>query len=141
MKDYDKLVEKTNNSLGELFHQHLLIRAFINNPPREAKVLESWLAELVGKIGMKIVIGPFAKYVEAEGNAGLTGAVIIETSHIASHIWDEPSPAMIQLDVYSCSHFDPAIIVQHLDAFDLVAHEKMVIDRNNQFVVKHHSVA
>ena len=32
---------------------------------------------------------------------------MIETSHIAIHVWDEPVPAMMQLDVYSCAEFDP----------------------------------
>ena len=31
---------------------------------------------------------------------------IIETSHIAMHIWDEPKPALMQFDVYSCGEFD-----------------------------------
>jgi S-adenosylmethionine/arginine decarboxylase-like enzyme len=137
--------EKVNNSLvGELHHQHLLVKAFVRNPPKEEIVLNEWLKELVEKIGMKIVIGPFSKYVSACGNSGLTGAVIIETSHIAAHIstshvschiWDEPSPAMIQLDCYSCSYYDPEVLLKHLGKFHLASYEVMVIDRNKNFQV------
>ena len=37
------------------------------------------------------------------GNRGVTAFAIIETSHIAMHIWDEPNPALVQLDVYTCA--------------------------------------
>ena len=37
--------------------------------------------------------------VRCHGNKGLTAFAIIETSHIAMHIWDEPV-ALLQLDVY-----------------------------------------
>jgi len=37
------------------------------------------------------------------GNQGLTSVTIIETSHIAVHVWDEVSPALMQMDVYSCA--------------------------------------
>jgi S-adenosylmethionine/arginine decarboxylase-like enzyme len=51
-------------------------------------------------------MGPYAKYLDVPGNRGLTVAAIIETSHIVMHTWDEPVPAMIQFDVYSCGEFD-----------------------------------
>lgn len=39
---------------------------------------------------------------------------MIETSHIAIHVWDEPIPAMMQLDVYSCAEFDPYRIAEKI---------------------------
>ena len=57
-------------------------------------------------IDMKTIKGPFASYVNNIGNRGITGFVMIETSHIAIHIWDEPDPALVQFDVYSCADFD-----------------------------------
>ena len=39
---------------------------------------------------------------------------MIETSHIAIHVWDEPVPAMMQLDVYSCAEFDPYKIAEKI---------------------------
>jgi S-adenosylmethionine/arginine decarboxylase-like enzyme len=69
-------------------------------PPRDVESVKAWLTELVSNIGMKIVTGPHAHYVEAEGNRGITAAVCIETSHIAFHVWDEEVPARVQ-------HFQP----------------------------------
>jgi S-adenosylmethionine/arginine decarboxylase-like enzyme len=49
------------------------------------------------------------------GNRGITGAAIIETSHIVMHIWDEIHPALMQFDVYSCGEFDPETICKKID--------------------------
>lgn len=133
---HSNFIKQVNKSLvGELYHQHLIIKAFVQNPPRESSVLEQWLTEVVDKIKMRIVIGPFSKYVSACGNSGLTGIVVIETSHIAIHIWDEPVPAMVQMDCYSCSKYDPEIIIESLKAFGLVSYEKLLIDRNENFQI------
>lgn len=134
-KDFSVLSESVNNQLGELFHKHLLIKAFVSNPPNDEQFLIDWLRDLVEKINMKVVIGPFAKYVEAVGNAGLTGHVTIETSHAAIHIWNESKPAMIQMDVYSCSCFEAETVISKLKDFGLLSYEKMVIDRNKEFFV------
>jgi S-adenosylmethionine/arginine decarboxylase-like enzyme len=48
-----------------------------------------WMRDFVESIGMKILMGPFAKYLDIPGNRGLTVAAIIETSHIVLHSWDE----------------------------------------------------
>ena len=88
-----------------LQHKHLLIRAEVNDPIKDEKELKKWLKQLVKIIDMKIVKGPYASYVNKKGNRGVTGFVMIETSHIAIHIWDEPDPALVQFDVYSCADF------------------------------------
>jgi S-adenosylmethionine/arginine decarboxylase-like enzyme len=67
--------------------------------------VKRWLRNLVKKIDMRIIKGPYAAYVSKEGNRGMTGIVMIETSHIAIHIWDENLPALVQCDVYSCAEF------------------------------------
>lgn len=137
-KEYIELVEKVNNSLGDLFHKHFIIKAFVQNPPFKEEILNDWLRDLVAKINMKIVIGPFSKYVEAVGNAGLTGAVIIETSHCSIHVWSESVPAMIQMDCYSCSAFESETIIKKLEEFGLISYEKIVIDRNIDFKIIEH---
>ena len=38
---------------------------------------------------MKLLAGPYTTYVNEEGNKGMTFVAIIETNHIALHIWDE----------------------------------------------------
>jgi S-adenosylmethionine/arginine decarboxylase-like enzyme len=90
-----------------LVHKHLIVRAESKRPPKdEEHIIVDWMRDFVESIGMKILMGPFAKYLDIPGNRGLTVAAIIETSHIVMHTWDELNPAMIQLDVYSCGEFD-----------------------------------
>ena len=89
-----------------LVHKHLIIRAEALRPPMEEEQLKKWFVDFVKSINMKIFMGPYVKYCHMEGNRGITAVAIIETSHIAMHVWDEPSPALMQFDVYSCAKFD-----------------------------------
>lgn len=130
MKHFEH-VQNANQVLASgLFHQHLLIKAFVENPPKDIEPFKKWLSDLVHSINMKIVAGPFAEYVSAAGNSGITGGVIIETSHVVCHCWDEPNPAMLQFDVYSCSCFDPEVVIESLKPFGLLSYETLMIDRN-----------
>jgi S-adenosylmethionine/arginine decarboxylase-like enzyme len=92
------------NSL--LVHKHLIVRAESIKPPKDEEQLKEWMKEFVDSINMKIFMGPYVKYCNMEGNRGITAVAIIETSHIAMHIWDEVSPALMQFDVYSCSELN-----------------------------------
>jgi S-adenosylmethionine/arginine decarboxylase-like enzyme len=104
-----------------LIHKHLIIRAEANRVPTDEEQLSEWLKELTDSIGMKILMGPYVKYCTMEGNRGITGIAVIETSHIAIHVWDEPIPALMQIDVYSCAEFDPYKIAEKIKAdFDVV---------------------
>ena len=127
----------------DLVHQHLLIRAFLKNPPLEEEQLKNWFRKVVSAIDMKVCIEPQAKYVDATGNKGLTGLVGIETSHMSahctSHFWDECSPALVQLDVYSCKQFNPDTIIEMLSEFGLVSYEAMLIDREDGFKIISHT--
>ena len=114
-----------------LVHKHLIIRAEVNKTPKDPSWCHGWLTGLVGKIGMKICQGPITAYVDEPGNAGLTGVVIIETSHIALHVWDETNPGLMQLDVYTCGPFDTSIIFEELKQFDPTKVEYKYLDREN----------
>ncbi len=87
-------------------HQHLIVRATVENPPTDQILARLQLTDLVEAIDMRILAGPYSEYSPLKGNQGLTVAVIIETSHIVLHTWDEQSPALVQLDVYSCKALD-----------------------------------
>ena len=63
---------------------------------------------------MRVFMGPYVKYCNMPGNRCITAVAIIETSHIAMHIWDEPKPALLQMDVYSCGEFDHTDICKKL---------------------------
>jgi len=78
---------------------------------------------------MKICAGPISEHVDVVGNIGVTAVVVIETSHIAIHVWSEPNPALIQMDVYSCSSFNPQDIFDELKQFDPVKMEYKFLDR------------
>jgi len=100
------------NSL--LIHKHLIIRADINNPPKNVDYLKSWMEDFIKFIKMKVMLGPYVAYCDKPGNRGITAISVIETSHIAMHVWDEPTPALMQLDIYSCAEFNPYLISDKL---------------------------
>lgn len=104
-----------------LKHRHLIISAKITNPPRSAEYVEHVIAAVIGYMGMNIAkIGtknPIAYYCDMNGNRGVTGVAILETSHCAMHVWDEEHPSKMEFDIYSCSEFKPEDIIEILDAF------------------------
>lgn len=112
-------------------HKHLIVRAEIKKPPIDPSWACNWLTQLVQKIGMKILMGPYATYCSIAGNAGLTAVVIIETSHIALHVWDEKDPAEMQFDLYTCSDLNPNLIFDELSQFDPIKIEYKYLNRKN----------
>lgn len=89
-----------------LVHQHLIVRGEVNKPLQSTKETLLFLKKIIQLLNMKAMYGPVAEYCHKTGNRGVTGFAIIETSHIAIHVWDESSPALVQLDIYSCSTID-----------------------------------
>ena len=118
-------------------HKHLIIRAEVNHPITSEKELRKWLRNLVKKIDMKIIKGPYAAYVSKEGNRGITGVVMIETSHISIHIWDEELPALVQCDVYSCAEFSSNEVLAEFVPMDVVTIDKILLDRANALTITH----
>ena len=110
-------------------HKHLIIRAEVNRPITSEKELKKWLRNLVKKIDMKTIKGPSASYVSKEGNRGITGVVMIETSHIAIHVWDEETPALVQCDVYSCAEFSSNEVLAEFVDMEPAKIEYMLLDR------------
>lgn len=117
-----------------VFHKHLIIRAEVSNPPREEELAKSWMVALIDKIGMKLALGPFAKYINIPGNRGITCMAIIETSHLAMHVWDEGDPGLVQLDVYTCGALDPYDVVLALRQFHPIRIEMKYLDREKQLL-------
>lgn len=116
-----------------LKHQHLIVIAEIKSPLDHARYAEQWMTRLVDKMNMTILIPPQAVYCEMVGNRGLTGICAIETSHVAIHIWDEPYPAMMQLDVYTCSDLDLKVVWDAIEEFDPVSVKYKFYDRDKNF--------
>ena len=116
-----------------LVHKHLIVRAEAVNPPMIEQQLKDWLYNFIESINMKVLMGPYVVYHDVPGNRGITGAAIIETSHIVMHVWDEPSPALMQFDVYSCGEFDPEVICKKIKKdFDIVKIEYKFLDRDTE---------
>ena len=116
-------------------HKHLIIRAEVNSPISTEKEIKKWLRNVVKKIDMKIIKGPYASYVQKEGNRGITGVVMIETSHISIHVWDEERPALVQCDVYSCAEFSSNEVLAEFLPMDVTKIDHILIDRANQINV------
>jgi len=120
-----------------LFHKHLLINARVRNPMSSENEAIDFLTNLVDKIDMKIIKGPFASYVDKPGNKGLTAIVMIETSHIAFHIWDETDPGHVQFDLYTCGSLDLDKAIQIFrEAFDVAEMDYVLMDREHGFTVE-----
>ena len=110
-------------------HKHIIIRAEVSNPPRYEQNIIDWTKHLIQDIGMKILLGPYATYCDKEGNKGYTCATIIETSHVVVHTWDEVSPKLVQLDVYTCSELDIRTVFDALDKWDPIKIDYKYLDR------------
>ena len=118
----------------ELKHKHLLIRAEVQNPPKNEDETISWMRKLIKTIDMNILAGPYSSQVSKKGNKGLSGVAIIDTSHISIHTWDEQQPALIQLDVYSCKEFKKADVIDCLEEFKPITVEYKYFDRETNFI-------
>ena len=112
-----------------LVHKHLIVRAEVLDPPSDEKLVSEQVRSLIESIGMKILMGPYAKYVNMEGNRGLTVATIIETSHVVMHTWDETDPAVIQLDVYTCGELNTQIVFDWLEQYQPINKKYKYLDR------------
>lgn len=119
-----------------VFHKHIMVIAKVRNPIRTEEEGIAFLTDLVSKVDMKIIKGPFASYVDKVGNRGLTAMVMIETSHSAFHIWDEQDPALLQFDLYTCGQLDTAIVLKALhDRFEIIEMDWKLYDRAVAFLM------
>ena len=112
------------------YHIHLLVTGKIKNTKISPEILCEWFSNLVKLIDMEEFHKPIAKYDETVDNEGVTGIVLITTSHSSVHIWDKDG--LIQFDLYSCKEFNDNIVISEIDKmFDYEFLNTMLIDRNN----------
>jgi S-adenosylmethionine/arginine decarboxylase-like enzyme len=115
-----------------LEHKHLIVRAEAFDPPMDEGYLRDWLTKFIAEIEMNVMMGPYVKYCNMKGNRGITGAAIIETSHIVMHVWDEVSPALMQFDVYTCGKLNPEHIMDKIKKdFNISKIEYKFLDREH----------
>ena len=117
-------------------HKHIIIRAEVNKPPKDTHFIKEWMKNLITAIGMKRLSEPNAVYCVTKGNRGLTCLTILSTSHIALHTWDETSPGVLQLDVFSCSELDKNVVLKHIEQFEPSNINHIVIDRKTELKIQ-----
>ena len=112
-------------------HKHFILRAEVKHPPgeKDKQRIWMWMYYLIKDIGMKIMFGPEIRYVRQEGNEGLTAVAIIETSHVALHVWDKQAPPLLQLDVYTCGPFKPEVVLKAIKEFQPTKIQWKYLDR------------
>ena len=103
---------------------HLIVTGFVFPDKvgllNDSEALGSLLVELVHLVGMKPLTEPqFVAVPLDEGQAdstddcgGVTGFIILSTSHISVHTW--PLHRRVSLDLYSCHTFDPDLVLEFL---------------------------
>lgn len=114
-------------------HQHLIVRAEVQNPITSTDQAKEWLSRLVDAIGMKICKGggPHAHYVDQPGNLGVASIVMIETSHASLHIWDQFDPPLVQFDVYSCAPYEVQTVFDLLEEMKPTKISYSLLDRES----------
>ena len=112
-------------------HKHLVLNATVRKPITSESECKKWLEKLVEIIDMNILIPPVAKYCDTPGNEGVTGTVVIETSHSSIHIWHKEEVPYVKMDVYSCKDFEVSKVIDYLrETMDAAIGGYMIIDRN-----------
>jgi len=112
------------------YHQHLLVKCWLANPPKEVDVVNKWFVKLVESVDMNVVAGPTSVYINTPGNEGLTGTITLATSHSSIHIWDDINPTLAQFDLYSCKPFTLETVMSNFMDWGLLEYEWVMIDRN-----------
>lgn len=88
--------------------QHVMIDLYGCNPELLANevFLRKVLDDYPERIGMEKVSPVDLRYITTSNplDDGLSGFVIIATSHISLHAW--PSYGMVNMDIFSCETFD-----------------------------------
>ncbi len=114
----------------ELDHKHYIVD--MNSPNTKDFTAEdciNLLNDLVEAIQMTTFLPARSKRCDTIGNEGVTGDIVIETSHITIHTWDY---GRISLDLYSCKSFIlEAVREVILKYFKIVVITKeLLVDRN-----------
>lgn len=112
-------------------HKHLILNAIVNHPINDEKTCEKFLNDLVEIVDMEVLVPASAKYCDIPGNEGVTGTVIITTSHMSIHIWPQKPKPYIRMDVYSCKDFDHKKVINYVDiCMGIKESDCVLIDRN-----------
>ena len=115
------------------FHRHLILNCIVRHNPASIETCRDWLDGLVPKIKMNILVPASCVRCDDPGNEGITGTVVITTSHAAFHYWSPRSdcPNRLSFCLYSCAPFDPQAVISHVDEFWSISESRhKLIDRD-----------
>ncbi len=108
----------------------MIIDAKISLPPSTVEAINDWLERLAHALAMKVLSGPHSCICTEVGNEGVTGFVVLSTSHCSIHVWNKAEVPFARIDVYSCIPFEVAKVVKLINEFRPSSYEYIVIDRN-----------
>lgn len=100
-------------------HLHLIVNAYTSRDAVDMDDCREWLDGLIPRIGMRILMSAHCVQDYELGNEGITGVVILTTSHAAFHYWAPHSsePNRLSFCLYSCKTFDPQLVLGYIDDF------------------------
>ena len=116
-------------------HKHLMVDMTLLKPPTSAEQVNDWLLRVVEKVNMNVFIPPMSKYCYTPGNEGVTGVVVIDTSHCSIHVWDHCEVAYAKADLYSCKDFSAQDFIEMIKEFEPLSYSYMVVDRTSDMRV------
>lgn len=103
-----------NTTETQMYGPHLMLDCY-NAPPdalSDVGLVFDFLDKLPAVIGMEKIGPPQIAKFENEAFAGVTGIIMIVTSHISIHTYS--LKGCFFLDVFSCKSFDPATVVEEV---------------------------
>jgi S-adenosylmethionine/arginine decarboxylase-like enzyme len=118
-------------------HRHLILNCVVGRTPTSVSACRDWLNALVPKINMNILTPATCVRCDDPGNEGITGTVVISTSHAAFHYWlpESDCPNRLSFCLYSCAPFDPEVVIEHVHQFWWIKESRhKLIDRDWEIV-------
>lgn len=122
---------------GSIYGSHLMLRAQRVARPDQldnSETVSTFLRDLVGRIGMKILDGPLtASEPGDQEHYGYSSVVILQESHAAIHTY--PLLGQFFLDVFSCRPFDAAVALDVCEEFfgQFEIAEQAMLDRGHHW--------
>ncbi len=96
---------------------HLMVNARVAATP-DIAACTAWLDALPPLVGMNTLMPARCVKCLDEGNEGITGILVISTSHAAFHWWSAESDESGRLSfcLYSCMAFRSKAVLMHIDS-------------------------
>ncbi len=120
--------------MTNIYGQHLTLDGYGASPAAlsDLALIYDFLDRLPLLINMEKIGPPQLAVFKNAGNAGITGAILIVTSHISIHTYS--LKGCLFLDVFSCRRFSAELVVKTVtETFGIERSEISVMDRGREF--------